>query len=218
MNFTRIINLSLLLLSALFLSGCFDYQERIVLNKDASGTMEVDYWTMDNVNIDNGSYRFPDKADDIHEEVERKYTSDKVKLQDFKVTKEKDSRHVQFTVAFDNVLDLNDVKQFQKNKIKYGQSGDRISFERTIYLDNGNANTDDEPDNWFERLVLGFVKQGLSNIKFRFEVDMPYSVDESNADSRPGKNRAVWAYRLSDVMDQNKVKMNLTAGPGISVI
>ena len=217
MNLTRINCLCLLLCSVLFLSGCFDYQERITLNKDASGTMEVDYWTMDNMNIDNDGYHFPDKADDIHKEVERKYTSDKVKLQEFKVTQEKDSRHVQFKVAFDHVLDLNDVEQFQKNRIRFRQTGGNISFERSIYLNNGNSNSD-EPDNLFGRLVLGLVKQGLSNIKFRFEVDAPYRIDESNADSRPGGNKAVWSYSLSDVMDKSDVEMKLTAGPGISVI
>lgn len=218
MNFTRIIHLSLLLCSALVLNGCFDYQERIVLNKDASGTMEVDYWKMDNVNIDNDGYRFPDKTENIREEVESKYTSDKIKLTEFKTNEEKDSRHVHFKIAFNNILDLNDVEQFQKNRIKFTKSGDNISFERSIFLNNGNADNKDKPDGLFGKLVLGFVKQGLSNISFQFEIDTPYQIEETNADSRPGKDRAIWKFRLSDVLDQDDIKMTLTAGSSPTVI
>ena len=218
MNFTRIIHLSLLLCSALVLNGCFDYQERIVLNKDASGTMDVDYWTMNDVNLENDGYSFPSKEDDIRREVENKYTSDRVKLLDFKVTDEKDSRHVQFKVAFDHVLDLNDVEQFQKNRIKFTEIAGKITFERSVFLNDGDSDSEDEPDNWFGKLVLGVVKQGLSNIRFRFEVDTPYAIDATNADSKPGKNSAVWKYRLSDVMGQGDIKMTLTTGSGTSVI
>lgn len=218
MRFTRITYLSLLLISALCLSGCFDYQERIVLDKDASGTMEVDYRQMKDVNIDNGDYSFPDKADNIHKEVVRKYTSDKIKLTEFNVKDEKDSRHVHFKIAFDNILDLNDVEQFQNSKIRFTQSGKNISLERSIYLNNGHVSNNGEPEGLFGKLVLGLVKQGLSNITFQFEIETPYRIDKTNADSRPGKNRAVWKYRLSDVMGQSDVEMKLTAGYGSSVI
>ena len=214
----RITCLCLLLLSALCLSGCFDYQERIVLNKDASGTMEVDYWKMNNVDIENKNYSFPAEADDIHREVERKYTSAKVKLTEFNVTEEKDSQHAHFKVAFDNILDLNDVEQFQKNKIRFTMSGDKISLERSIYLNNGNGGGNKESDDLFGKMVQGLVKQGLSNIRFRFEIDTPYTINESNADSRPGKNRAVWKFRLSDVMDKSDVEMKLKTGDGSAVI
>lgn len=217
MKLTRISYLSLLLFSTLFLSGCFDYQERIVLNKDASGIMEVDYWKMDNVNIDNDGLRFPARTGNIREEVERKYTSDKIKLTEFNVNKEKDSRHVHFKVAFDNILDLNDVEQFQKNKIRFTRSGEKISFERSIYLNNETADNKD-PDGLFGKLVLAFVKQGLSNISFQFEIETPYRIEETNADSRPGKDRAVWKFRLSDVLDKKDVEMRLTTGYGSTVI
>lgn len=218
MRLNRITCLSLLLVSTVCLSGCFDYQERIVLGKDASGTMEVNYWQMNNVNIDNGDYRFPDKADNIHKEVVKKYTSDKIKLTEFNVKDEKDSRHVHFKVAFDNILDLNDVEQFQNSRIRFTQSGKTISFERSIFLNDGHANNNGEPEGLFGKLVLGLVKRGLSNISFRFEIETPYVIDKSNADSTPAKNRAVWQYRLSDVLDKSKVEMRLTTGYGSSVI
>lgn len=130
----------------------------------------------------------------------------------------KDTRHVQFRVAFKHVLDLNDVEQIQKNRIMFTETAGKITFERSIFLNDGNTDSDDEPDNWFGKLVLGMVRQGLSNIRFRFKVDTPYRIDESNADSRSGKNRTVWKYRLSDVMGQGDIKMKLTTGYGVSVI
>lgn len=214
MGTTRIAGLLILMISALCIGGCFDYQERIVLNKDASGTMAVDYWMMNDVHINNGEYSFPGKKDNIRQEVERKYTSDKIKLTEFKVSDEKDTWHVHFKLAFDNILDLNDVEQFQKNKIKFTQSGKNISYERSIYLNGGNEAGQKQPEGLFGKLVLGLVKDGLSNIQFRFEVVTPYRIDQSNAGSRPGENRAVWKFRLSDVMDQQDFDMRLTTGDG----
>ena len=214
MGHKRLAGLLMLLVSALCISGCFDYQERIVLNKDASGTMAVDYWIMHEVHINNGEYSFPDKKDNIRAEVERKYTSDKIKLTEFNVTEEKDTRHVHFKVAFDNILDLNDAAQFQKNKIKFTQSGKQIAYERSIYLNDGNKAAHDEPEGLFGKLVLGFVKDGLSNIKFRFEIETPYPIDKTNADSKSGGNRAIWTFRLSDVMDQPNYEMRLSTGDG----
>lgn len=214
MGTKRIAGLLILLISALCIGGCFDYQERIVLNQNASGSMEVDYWIMDGVKINNGEFSFPARQGNIREEVERKYTSDKVKLTEFKVSDDKNTRHVHFKVAFDNILDLNDVEQFQESKIIFTKSGKNITYERSIYLHNGNQAGQDKPEGLFGKLILGLVKDGLSNIKFRFEVESPYPIDKSNANSITGKNRAIWKFRLSDVMDQNEIEMRLLTGDG----
>ena len=214
MGIRRITGLLILLISALCISGCFDYQERIVLNKDASGTMAVDYWIMNDVRIDSGEYGFPDKGGNIRKEVKKKYTSDKIKLTEFNVSDEKDTRHVHFKVAFVNILDLNDVEQFQNNKIRFTQSGTNISYERSITLNEGNKAGQNEPEGLFGKLVLGFVKDGLSNIRFRFEVVTPYRIDQTNADSKTGGNRAVWKFRLPDVMGQPDYEMRLSTGDG----
>ena len=115
----RHIYLLMIFILTLTMAGCFEFEERIYLNKDDSGTMEVEYWTLDDVNIQNDSFDFPQKEADIRKEVEEKYTSDRVKLKEFNVKYDDNSRLVRFKVAFDNVLDLNGVPQFHKNRIRY---------------------------------------------------------------------------------------------------
>ena len=196
-----------LLLLCLCLSGCFEYEERIVLNRDGSGTMEIEYWTLGDMEIETNDHVFPHMEKDIRKEIKKKYTSDKIRLLDLSVDNKKDSRSVRFKLAFDNLMDLNEVEQFQDSRIIFKKTGDRILFERDIFLDG------DKPDkhgNLFGRLVVGILETALSNIRFRFEIETPYNITKSNADLTPDKNRAVWKYRLSDVMHQEKVEMHLT--------
>ncbi|MBN2009166.1 hypothetical protein JW960_07455 [candidate division KSB1 bacterium] len=209
MRASKIYTSILLVTAVLFIGGCFEFEERMVLKKDGSGTLEVEYWTMEDVNINGDGYEFPEKEADIRDEVIEKYTSDNVKLMDFKVYYQEDSRHVRFTVKFDNVDDLNDLKQFHENKIRFKRDGHRIDFERTVFIDNDDNNLDDEPNNTFEKFVVGLVKEGLSNIKFRFELELPYEINDSNADWISGKHRAVWKYRLSDVINKDDIVMKL---------
>ncbi len=209
MNIRRYASLGLIAITALFIVGCFEFEERLVLKKDGSGTLEVEYWTMDDVNLDVEDYRFPDKEADIREEVENKYTSDRVKLEDFKVRYQDKSRHVRFKIAFKDFEDLNDLRQFQENEIEIKRQGKKFEFHRTVYINDGDSDLSNEPDNAFEAFVVGIVKEGLSNIKFRFEVEMPYDIVASNADWTPGERRAVWKYRLSDVISKGEVNMKL---------
>ena len=120
------------------------------------------------------------------------------------------SRHVRFKIEFKNILDLNDIPQFQENFIQFEKSGKNITFERRVFINDDKTNKKEDPENIFEKLVINLVEEGLSHIKFRFELETPYKIANSNADWTPGDNRAVWKLRLSDVMYQNEVDMMLS--------
>lgn len=196
-----------LLTSLIFVSGCFEYEERITLKKDGSGSLEVEYWTLSDLHFDDDSLKLPSDEKDLRKEIEEKYTSDKVKLKDFDSNKEDKSHHVRFKVVFDNLLDLNEIPQFHENKIQFERSGKKFKFCRKIMMKDLNMDEDEGPSNLLEHFIVNLVEEGLSNIKFRFEIETPYDINESNATFTPGDNRAVWKFRLSDVMYQKEVDL-----------
>ncbi len=199
--------MTLLFITAM-ISGCFEFEERIHLNGDNSGSMEIEYWTLKDVHVDDDSFDLPEKEEDIRKEVEEKYTSDKVTLKEFHVKYDERSRQVRFKVAFDNVLDLNGIDQFHKNRIEFNRSGKSIRFFRSIDLDDLDINEENDTDNFIGRIVMNLLEEGFSKVKFRFEVESPFAIKTSNADFTPGDKRAVWKFRLSDVMYDRKVDMN----------
>jgi len=200
----------ILSLMVLMICGCFEFEERLIVNKDGSGTLEIEYWTWKDVNINDDSISLPKEKESIRKEIEEKYLSEKIKLLNLKVQEKDKTRHVRFKLSFTNILDLNEVPQFQKNKIQFKKSGNNISFIRTVFIKENEEDEKEEPENVFEKLILSMVEEGLSNIKFRFELSTPYKIAETNADWAPGDNRAVWKYRLSDVMYKKEVKMEMT--------
>jgi hypothetical protein len=206
---TRKIVMVFLVLPALLLAGCIEFEERITLNKDGSGSMEIEYWSLSDLNFNDDT---PDSSRDdrsLRESIEDKYTSDKVKLIEFTSDKEEKSHHVRFKVGFEDLMDLNDVPQFHENRIEFKRSGKKMTFRRTIETEDINVDQDEGPSNLFEHFILNIVEEGLSNIKFRFEIETPHDIAKTNATFTPGDRRAVWKFRLSDVMYKNEVELTL---------
>ena len=206
---TRKIVIAFLILPALLLAGCIEFEERITLSKDGSGSLEIEYWSLSDLNFNDD---MPDSSRDdrsLRESIEDKYTSDKVKLTEFTEEKEERSNHVRFKVVFDDLMDLNEVSQFHDNRIEFKLSNKKMTFRRTIEMEDINVDQDEGPSNLFEHFVLNLVEEGLSNIKFRFEIETPYDIAKTNATFTPGDRRAVWKFKLSDVMYKNDVELTL---------
>ena len=51
--------------------------------------------------------------------------------------------------------------------------------------------------------------QALSQIKFRLEVDTPGQILDTSTDVVIGQNRAVWHYRLSELMEMDTLSLSL---------
>lgn len=210
MKFRKIIYFILIISLGLFLTGCFKFEERIILKKDGSGMMEVEYWTLKDVNINDDNFNFPKEDKEIRKEIEKKYTSEKVKLTEFHVKEKSKSHYVRFKVTFNNIIDLNEVPQFQENHIQFKKSGKKYQFKRTIYLQDNKCDKSDEAENIFESLIIHLVEEGLSKIKFRFELEMPFKIDETNATWTPDDKRAIWKYDLSEAMYKNEIEMTVS--------
>lgn len=194
-----------ILMTVVIITGCLNYEERIILNKDGSGEMEVHYYAERNVKINDYGFLSEDE-EEIRREVERKYTSSRVKLTHFDIRDKNSKRHVYFTVNFKNVEDLNDLDLFADSRIKMEKKGRRLSLQR--YLEISKDDDWDESDSFIEEAIKSTVEDMvLDKIKFRFEWIMPGKIEKSNADYEHGSNRAVWRFRLSDVMGRETVEM-----------
>jgi len=206
--------LLVLLILTLCMSGCFDYNEKLIVKRDGSGTMEVDMWYNKDMNIETDSLSIDlsqEKAE-MEREIRAKFTSEKVTLTHYDFEEKDDKKHVNFRVAFPHILDLNELKQFSYNKISYKVTEGNVTYHRDIYMgdDEDTDSNGDTSSNFLSRFVLLMVEEFLENVKFNFELETPAKIKTSNAKSTPSKNKAVWTYRLSEVMYDRKITISAT--------
>jgi len=192
-------------ISSLLLLGCLNYEERIILKRDGSGQMEVHYYANKKMTTRGDYVVIAEDEEEIREEIEERYTSERVKLSHFRVKDKDNKRHVYFTLDFKDIEDLNDLRQFKDSQIKLVRGIGILSFQRCFQIGDEDW---DESDSAFERMVKSIVEDAvLQKIKFRFEVIMPGKIEESDAHYLRGSNRAVWRFRLSDIIGKEEVKM-----------
>ena len=198
----------LIILTCLCITGCFEYEEKLTLNKNGSGNLHVHYKTREGVNIEDENNRFPSEPEEIRDEVEEKYTSKNVKLIDFEIEDYENWRHVDFTVKFKQVTDLNDLKQFTDSKIRIKKHGSgKFEFRRTLEVE-GDYDDDDDDDSFLEKLARTALTDGLLNkIKFKFVVIAPRQIHKNNAHWVRDNKEALWRYTLTDLIKENRVNM-----------
>ena len=201
----------LLLSMILFLFlNCLEYNEKIVINKDGSGTIKISYSgpSDSDVDSDESKYIFL-KGDeyDIREDVERHYTSNRVKLEDFYYEKSGINKYVDFVLKFEDLNDLEDVTNYRGRKIKFERDRDGgYTFERIFKIDGERDFY--KNDSSFEKFIKNTVKEGvLDKIKFKFECRLPREIRISNSEYVRGDNVAKWYFTLGDVIDKKEFTM-----------
>lgn len=188
---------------AFFIAGCFEYEEELVLNKDGSGTLKVHYSKMNDVDVSNDEFNLPDDKDDIRDEIEKKWTSKKVKLVDFNIRDRDKSKEVDFTLKFKDVMDLNEVEQFAESEIEF-KPGRHCRYQRVITTE---SDWDIKNGSTFEQVLGSIIEETiLEKIKFRFEVKMPCNIVHSNTDWIRDERNAVWRFTATDLV-QGELEM-----------
>jgi hypothetical protein len=199
-----------LVLSTLLIFNCIEYNEKIVINNDGSGKINISYSGPINSDVDSkeSKYIFL-KGDEyeIQEDIKDHYTSRKVKLKDFYYETSGFNKYVEFVLTFDDVSDLEDVKNFKNNKVLFGKDKDgEYYFERNFPIDGDRDFYDN--DNAFEKFIKDAVRDGiLDKIKFRFECRVPYEIRISNSDYVRGSKVAKWRFTLGDIIDKKEFTM-----------
>lgn len=203
---------SYLLLSLIFFLflNCLEYNEKIVINKDGSGTIKISYSgpSDSEVDSDNSKYIFL-KGDeyDIKENIERYYTSRRVKLEDFYYERSGINKYIDFVLKFEDIDDLEDVTNFKGGKIKFEKDRDgEYNFERTFDVDGERDFY--KNDSSFEKFLKNTIREGvLDKIKFEFECRLPREIRISNSEYIRGDNVAKWYFTLGDVVDKKEYTM-----------
>jgi len=193
---TKLFFIFLLLFS---IAGCFTYEETFIINKDGSGSMMVHYYGLKKSDIDSDDLNlYFGQEEDIRYRIIDDYTTDKVKLTDFYVRDKGTKKHVYFTIEFPSFSELNRTYKFRRNPVIFKED-DGLYFKRVFEFDE-----DDDfaySENGFEAFIKSTVKTTvLDRIKFKFEVEMPDRVFDSNSNRMNLKKVALWKYTLGDLM------------------
>ena len=204
---SRIWRIGSMFLLALLVTGCFGYEERIVLKSDGSGKVNGHYFISRRRAIPFARYRFPTEPKAVHEFLEKEFSSDKVKLLEYIIRKKGNKTHVYFTLEFDDLRHLNELSHYRNQDFQLHYQGSEAVFKRTIPIEIQNWKKDkfvvDKP---LRQLVKN---QALSQIKFRLEVDTPGQILKTSTDVVVGQNRAIWYYRLSELMEMDTLSLSL---------
>jgi len=209
MKLNKNVVLFVLVMSMLFICGCFEYEDIMTIHKDNTGTLAVHYCTLKDSDMDWKGMRFPKEKNAILDEIRNNYTSPNVKLVRFQLKEKEKYRHVYFTVKFEHVTDLNDIRHFADSRISFIQTDpNRILFKRIIHFDDEEDDDDDADESAFGQAILEILETSIfDNIKFRFELNLPEKVDETNANWVRAGNQMVWKYTVSDFIKDKNIVM-----------
>ncbi|NOZ56002.1 MAG: hypothetical protein GXO73_04325 [Calditrichaeota bacterium] len=191
---------------AALLAGCVDYRQRIVLQPDGSGTVEVRLDAPKDVNWEmNSGLRLP-KGDEeeICAEIEKRYSRPHVRVESCEVRVVDNRRKTRFTLSFDNLEDLSGLDLMTGKCTFQLRRNGGLEVRRVIDLDDSSDWESD--DTGFAKWVKERLDEDVfSKIHFRFEIVFPERVEETNADWVRGKKVAVWRYTLADLVGRGKV-------------
>ncbi len=171
---------SIVILSALYLSGCVNYDQKTTLKADGSGSMSVHYWTkMSSLSMGTtlGKFEFDEsKAKD-------NYTSSNTTVKSVKVEdrpQEDSTKHVMVELDFKDINKLPDAKGFSSVKPSWKEVADGMELKYTLLMDTSAAN-----------------QMGASDYKVTYSFDMPSEIVSTNG--KKDGQKVSWDYKVSDL-------------------
>lgn len=169
------------LLTAIFISGCVNYEQTTKLNADGSGTMTVHYWTkMSNFSMGTTLGKF----DFEESKAKSNFTSGNSEVKSIKVEdrpNEDSTKHVTMEISFKDINKLSDAVGFQGARISWKESTDGMELKYTLLQDTSAANT-----------------MGASDYKVVYVFDMPSEIISTNSSKKEGQT-LTWNYTVADL-------------------
>jgi uncharacterized lipoprotein YehR (DUF1307 family) len=185
---------------ALALYGCINYEQEVTLNLDGSGTMKIHYWAKEN----NVMWLSSNKLAFDEAKIREQYKSDNITVSAVKVESDtKDStKHVRVELAFKNIAKLTEVPGFKDMTISWTDKGETQVLSHVLKADSSAG---------------GF---GMSDYSVTYTYHMPAEVMASNATKTDGK-ALTWKYSLSDLGKEQTMTATVkkaTAGNMMTII
>jgi hypothetical protein len=177
----KIFAATLVLVFAVYLSGCVNVDQKTKVSKDGSGEITLHYWTkMSNVKSSDelGGFAFTkDKASS-------NYSSNNTEVKDVKVEEnlEDSTKHVTVEMTFKDLNNLSAAKGFEKIKASWKEGDDGMDFTYTLLQDTSSAKN-----------------MGASDTKLDYEFEFEDEVVTTNG--RKDGNKVVWDKTLADLKE-----------------
>jgi hypothetical protein len=171
---------SLIILLALYLSGCVNYDQKTTLKADGSGSMSIHYWTkMSNLSMGTAIGKF----DFDEQKAKDNYTSANTTVKSLKVEEkptEDSTKHVMVELDFKDINKLPDAKGFSEVKPSWKEVADGMELKYTLLKDSSAANN-----------------MGASDYKVTYSFEMPSEIVSTNG-TKDGQ-KVSWDYKVSDL-------------------
>jgi len=171
---------TLILLLALYISGCVNYDQKTTLKADGSGSMSIHYWTkMSNFSMGTtlGKFEFEEAK------AKENYTSSNTTVKSIKVEdrpNEDSTKHVMVELDFKDINKLSDAKGFSEIKSTWKEVADGMELKYTLLKDSSAANN-----------------MGASDYKVTYSFDMPSEIVSTNG--KKDGQKVSWDYKVSDL-------------------
>jgi len=172
--------LGALVLFAMCMAGCVNYEQTTKLQNDGSGTMKIHYWTkMSNMSMGTtvGKFDFDEsKAKD-------NFTSSNTEVKSIKVEDDlADSvKHVRLDLAFKDINEIDRAKGFAGVKASWKESADGMELKYTLLKDTSAAS-----------------QMGAGDYTVTYVFEMPAEIVSTNATKKDGQT-LTWNYKVSDL-------------------
>ena len=187
--FRRILPFLLLLC----LPGCISYEQDTRLEENGSGSMDIHYWISEDMLtwFKGGNLSFNEDS------VRTQYRASGIEVESVRSeARESDStRHVFVTLSFDDITTLPAAPGFRDLEIKWLREGDTFRFVQVLPAASSSG------------------EEMLEQFTFTYRFEFPGEIRQSNADSIDG-NRAIWAFKLSDLNEKRTLEAVIVAGSG----
>ena len=188
----KIFAATLVLVFAVYLSGCVNVDQKTKVSKDGSGEITLHYWTkMSNVKSsdDLGGFAFTkDKASS-------NYSSSNTEVKDVKVEEdlEDSTKHVTVEMTFKDLNNLSSAKGFEKIKTSWKEGDDGMDFTYTLLQDTSSAKN-----------------MGAKDNKLDYEFEFEDEVVSTNG--RKDGNKVVWNNTLADLKEDVEMTATIKGG------
>lgn len=202
------------MLAVLFIIGCIEYEEKITVKADGSGTMTVHYMireSMLQLAQDDGMPLTFDKN-----EIEQELKSDKVTVENVESYTEDEKRHIVTTLRFKDINDLPNKWVFRDREMSFTSEGDFYIFRSVFSMgkekgENKAAGAEQSPQEELGAFGEQFTEALFGEYTFTFSVEMPGEIIEADPDATIEQNVVIWEFSLARLSDMQKIEMTARA-------
>ena len=200
------------LLTILLTIGCIEYEEKISLKADGSGTMTIHYMISESMLQFAKNDGMPLTFD--KDEIERELESDKIKVESVEAYTQDEKRHIVTKLTFEDINDLPNKWIFQDREMYFSSEGDFYKFRSVFAMGKAKEQgrysehqEGEEPGPFGEQ----FAQALFGDYTFTFSIEMPGEVLEASPEATIEGNEVVWRFSLAKLSDMEKVEMTVKA-------